>query len=117
RHRDHVSACLCHMLYCIESWTPYNLASFILKRMEKTQNKHKELLPYGMILSRLFKHVVSVFPKLAPDNYLSFDHVMHPIAPNYEQKTQSDHGKKRPHESNASSSSATQKSSLIITST
>nr|GEX14479.1 pentatricopeptide repeat-containing protein [Tanacetum cinerariifolium] len=104
-HRDHVFVCVCHMLYCIESSTPYNLAFFILKRMEKTQNKPKELLPYGMILSRLFKHVVSVFPKLAIHNYPLFDHVMHPLAPHYERKTRADQSKKRPHESNASSSS------------
>ncbi|GKB44954.1 hypothetical protein Tco_0889896 [Tanacetum coccineum] len=76
-HRDHVSVCLCHMLYCIETSTPYNLALFILKRMEKTRSKPKELLPYGMLLTRLFKHVVS------------------------------DHGKKRPRDSNASTSSTT----------
>nr|GEU80861.1 retrovirus-related Pol polyprotein from transposon TNT 1-94 [Tanacetum cinerariifolium] len=57
-HKDHVSAYLCHMLYCIESSTLYNLAFFILKRMEKTRNKPKELPPYGMLLSRLFKHIV-----------------------------------------------------------
>ncbi|GKA33241.1 hypothetical protein Tco_0719608 [Tanacetum coccineum] len=51
-HRDHVSAYLCHMLYCIETSTPYNLAFFILKRMEKTRFKPKELLPYGMLLTR-----------------------------------------------------------------
>nr|GEV81115.1 hypothetical protein [Tanacetum cinerariifolium] len=121
-HTDHVSACLCHMLYCIESLTRYNLAFFIHKRMEKTRynlaffihkrmektrNKPKELLPYGMLLSSMFKHVVFVFPELTTDNYLSFDHVMHPLAPHYERKTRSDHGKKRPRESNASSSSAT----------
>ncbi|GJT08010.1 hypothetical protein Tco_0842472 [Tanacetum coccineum] len=75
-HKDHVSACLCHMLYCIETSTRYNLAFFVLKRMEKTQSKPKELLPYGMLFTRLFKHV-----------------------------TRSDRGKKRPRESNASSSS------------
>nr|GEX00814.1 pentatricopeptide repeat-containing protein [Tanacetum cinerariifolium] len=107
-HRDHVSACLFHMLYCIESATLYNLAFLILKQMEKAQNKPKELLPYGMLFPRLFKHAVSVFPELAIDNYLSFDHVMHPLTPYYEQKTRSDHGKKRPHESNASSSSTSQ---------
>ncbi|GJY36258.1 hypothetical protein Tco_0421636 [Tanacetum coccineum] len=101
-HRDHVSACLCHMLYCIETSTPYNLAFFILKRMEKTRNKPNELLPYGMLLTRLFKHVVSVSPKLAFDRYL-----MHPLAPHYERKTRADRGKKRPHETNASSSSTT----------
>nr|GEV01383.1 retrovirus-related Pol polyprotein from transposon TNT 1-94 [Tanacetum cinerariifolium] len=77
-HKDHVSACLCHMLYFIEFLTPYNLEFFVLKRMEKTQNKPKELLPYGMLLSRLFKHVMSVFLELAIDRYLSFDRVMHP---------------------------------------
>nr|GEZ38035.1 pentatricopeptide repeat-containing protein [Tanacetum cinerariifolium] len=91
-----------------EFLTPYNLAFFILKRMQKTRNKPKELLPYGMLLSRLFKHVLFVFPELAIDNYLSFDHVMHLLAPHYERKTRSDHGKKRPRELNASSSSATQ---------
>ncbi|GJZ77139.1 retrovirus-related pol polyprotein from transposon TNT 1-94 [Tanacetum coccineum] len=107
-HRDYVSACLCHMLYCIETSTPYNLALFILKRMEKTRNKPKELLPYGMLLTRLFKHVVSVFLELAIDHHLSHDRVMHPLAPHYKQKMRSDHGKKRPRDSNASSSSTTQ---------
>nr|GEY11366.1 pentatricopeptide repeat-containing protein [Tanacetum cinerariifolium] len=106
-HKNHVFACLCHMLYYIESSTPYNLALFVLKQMEKTQNKPKELFPYGMLLSRLFKHVVSVFLELAIDRYLSFDRVVHPLAPYYERKTQSDHGKKRPRESNSSSSSST----------
>nr|GEW26267.1 hypothetical protein [Tanacetum cinerariifolium] len=73
--------------------------------MEMTRNKPKELLPYRMLLTSLFKHVVFVFPELAIDHYLSHDRVMHPLVPHYEQKTRSDHGKKRPHESNASSSS------------
>nr|GEX98516.1 probable WRKY transcription factor 27 [Tanacetum cinerariifolium] len=60
------------------SSTPYNLAFFILKRMEKTRNKPKELLPGGILLSRLFKHLMSVFPELLIDNYPSFDHVMYP---------------------------------------
>ncbi|GJT18526.1 hypothetical protein Tco_0877232 [Tanacetum coccineum] len=97
-HKDHVSACLSHMLYCIETSTSYNLAFFILKRMAKTRNKPKELLPYGMLLTILFKHVVSIFLELAIDHYLSHDRVMHPLAPHYERKTRSNHGKQRPHE-------------------
>ncbi|GJZ69665.1 hypothetical protein Tco_0633215 [Tanacetum coccineum] len=106
-HLDHVFVCLCHMLYSIETSTPYNLAFFILKRMEKTRNKPKELLPYGMLLTRLFKHVVSIFPELAIDHYISYDRFMHPLAPHYERKTRSDHGKKIPHDLNSSSSSTT----------
>ncbi|GJW62410.1 hypothetical protein Tco_0111745 [Tanacetum coccineum] len=107
-HRDHVSACLCRMLYCIETSTPYNLAFFILKRIEKTRFKLKELLPYGMLLTRLFKHVMSVSPELAFDHYLSHDRAMHPLAPYYERKTRADRGMKRPRKSNASSYSTTQ---------
>ncbi|GKA22409.1 hypothetical protein Tco_0708371 [Tanacetum coccineum] len=60
-----------------------------------------------MLLTILFKHVVSIFLELAIDHYISYDRVMHPFTPHYERKTQSDHGKKRPRDSNASSSSAT----------
>ncbi|GJX79042.1 hypothetical protein Tco_0327191 [Tanacetum coccineum] len=106
-HRDHVSVCLFHMLYCIETSTPYNLAFFILKRMEKTRSKPKELLPYGMLLTRLFKHIVSISPELAFDHNLAHDRAMHPLAPHYERNTRAYRGKKRTRESNASSSSTT----------
>ncbi|GJX05587.1 hypothetical protein Tco_0191503 [Tanacetum coccineum] len=75
--------------------------------MEKARNKPKGLLPYGMLLTTLFKHVVSIFPELAIDHYLSHDRVMHPFVPHYERKTRSDHGKKRSRDSNASSSFTT----------
>ncbi|GJW03383.1 hypothetical protein Tco_1562239 [Tanacetum coccineum] len=104
-HRDHVPACLCHMLYCIETSTKYNLAFFILKRMERIRNNPKVILPYGMLLTRLFNHVVSNFPELAIDRYILYDRVMHPLAPHYERKTRSDHGTKRCRDSNPSSSS------------
>ncbi|GJU07483.1 hypothetical protein Tco_1123913 [Tanacetum coccineum] len=107
-NKDHVSSCLCHMLYCIETSTPYNLAFFILKRMENTRFKPKKLIPYGMLLTRLFKYVMSRSPELAFDHYLSYDRVMHPLAPHYERKPRADRGKKRSRETNVSSSSITQ---------
>ncbi|GKB74731.1 hypothetical protein Tco_0936143 [Tanacetum coccineum] len=76
--------------------------------MEKTRFKPNELLPYGMILTRLFKHVVSVSPEIAFDHYLSHDRAMHPLTSHYKQKTRADRGTKRPRELNASSSSTTQ---------
>ncbi|GJZ67087.1 hypothetical protein Tco_0630327 [Tanacetum coccineum] len=60
-----------------------------------------------MLYELMFKHVVSVFPELAIDRYISHDRVMHLISPHYEQKMRSDCGKKRPRESNASSSYTT----------
>ncbi|GJR19193.1 hypothetical protein Tco_0967720 [Tanacetum coccineum] len=104
-HRDHVPACLCHMLYCIETSSKYNLAFFILKRMESIRNTPKANLPYGMLLTRLFTHIVSNFPELSNDHYILCDRVMHPLAPHYERKTQSDHGTKRCLSSNPISSS------------
>ncbi|GJY94019.1 retrovirus-related pol polyprotein from transposon TNT 1-94 [Tanacetum coccineum] len=67
--------------------------------MEKARFKPKELLPFGMLLTRLFKHVVSISPKLDFDHYLSHDRAMHPLAPHYERKTRADRSMKRSHES------------------
>ncbi|GKD09324.1 hypothetical protein Tco_1189009 [Tanacetum coccineum] len=54
-----------------------------------------------MLLTRLFKHIVSISPELAFDHYLTHDRAMHPLASHYERKTRADRGKKRPRESNA----------------
>ncbi|GJR89128.1 hypothetical protein Tco_0213139 [Tanacetum coccineum] len=74
---------------------------------QKTRNKPKKLLPFGMLLTRLFKHIVSISPELAFDHYLTHDRAMHPLSPHYERKTRADRGKKRPRESNARSFSTT----------
>ncbi|GJW41954.1 hypothetical protein Tco_0070753 [Tanacetum coccineum] len=60
---------------------------------------------YGMLLTRLFTHIVSNSPELSNDRYILCDRVMHPLAPHYELKTRSDHGMKRCRSSNPSSSS------------
>ncbi|GJS06929.1 hypothetical protein Tco_0363725 [Tanacetum coccineum] len=75
--------------------------------MERTRFKQKELLLYGMLLTRLFKNVVSVSHELAFDHYLSHDRDMHSLVPHYERKIRADRGKKIPCESNANSSSST----------
>nr|GEW90949.1 retrovirus-related Pol polyprotein from transposon TNT 1-94 [Tanacetum cinerariifolium] len=69
------------------------------------RNKSDENGIVSINKARLFKNVVSIFPEFAIDHYISYDRVMHPLAPHYERKIRSDHGKKRPHDSNASSSS------------
>ncbi|GKE79483.1 hypothetical protein Tco_1545603, partial [Tanacetum coccineum] len=104
-HRDHVPTCLCHMLYCIETYTKYNLAFFILKRMESIRNTPKAILPYGMLLTRLFTHIVSDLTESSNNRYILCDRVMHPLTPHYERKTRSDHGTKRFRSFNPSSSS------------
>ncbi|GJS36207.1 retrovirus-related pol polyprotein from transposon TNT 1-94 [Tanacetum coccineum] len=62
-------------------------------------------VPIIMLLTRLFTHIVSNFPELSDDRYILCDRVMHHLTPHYERKTKSDHGTKRRHQSNPSSSS------------
>ncbi|GJV09187.1 hypothetical protein Tco_1346843, partial [Tanacetum coccineum] len=45
-NRDHVPACLCHMLYCIARSEQYNLAFFIAKRMEFVTKQPRLIIPY-----------------------------------------------------------------------
>nr|GEY40970.1 retrovirus-related Pol polyprotein from transposon TNT 1-94 [Tanacetum cinerariifolium] len=94
---------------CLTSWFLKKQTALAISTTEGeyTRNKPKELLPYGVLLTRLFKHVVSVFLELAIDHYISYNRVIHPFAPHYERKIRSDHGKKRPRDLNASSSSTT----------
>ncbi|GKF15153.1 hypothetical protein Tco_0056615 [Tanacetum coccineum] len=65
-HRDHYSASLAHMLYCIVVEEQYNLAYFFVKRIECARATPNANLPYGM--------------------------VMHPLALKQIRKPQSDHG-------------------------
>ncbi|GJQ96360.1 hypothetical protein Tco_0007499 [Tanacetum coccineum] len=110
-NRDHVPACLCHMLYCIAKSEHYNLAYFIAKRMKFVTKQPRLILPYGMLLTQLFKYVISVNPELSNDHYVLYDRVMYPLAAQQEQKTRKDYDTKRGHHSTSSSSAFGQPSS------
>ncbi|GJW73510.1 hypothetical protein Tco_0132880 [Tanacetum coccineum] len=45
------------MLYCLENGQPFNLAYFIIRRMCYFRDRRDKVLPYGMILIRLFKNL------------------------------------------------------------
>ncbi|GJZ05768.1 hypothetical protein Tco_0539561 [Tanacetum coccineum] len=51
-HRDHLSASLTHMLYCIFAEEQYNLAYFFVKRIEYARATPIANLPYDMFLTR-----------------------------------------------------------------
>ncbi|GJZ11783.1 hypothetical protein Tco_0546542 [Tanacetum coccineum] len=61
-HRDHLSASLAHMLYCIVAEEQYNLAYFFVKRIECARATPTANLPYGMFLTRLIEHMLSQPP-------------------------------------------------------
>ncbi|GJU93951.1 hypothetical protein Tco_1318707 [Tanacetum coccineum] len=56
-HRDHLPACLAHILYCILAEQQYNLAYFFVKRIESARATPKAHLPYDMFLTRKLKNL------------------------------------------------------------
>ncbi|GJT97627.1 hypothetical protein Tco_1093145 [Tanacetum coccineum] len=63
-HRDHLPACLAHMLYCVVAEEQYNLAYFFVKRIQCARATPTANLPYGMFLTRLYRHVMEMYPHL-----------------------------------------------------
>ncbi|GKC22892.1 hypothetical protein Tco_1025042 [Tanacetum coccineum] len=75
-HQDHLPACLAHILYCILDEQQYNLAYFFVKRIKSARATPKAHLPYGMFLTRLFRHVMELYPHLDNGIYDIVERVM-----------------------------------------
>ncbi|GJT00069.1 hypothetical protein Tco_0821238 [Tanacetum coccineum] len=103
-HRDYLSSSLAHMLYCIVAEEQYNLAYFFVKRIKCARATPNANLPYGMFLTRLFRHVMEHYPHLDNGIYNVVDRVMRPLALKQTQKPQSDHGMPKARHSVSSSS-------------
>ncbi|GKA68428.1 hypothetical protein Tco_0768345 [Tanacetum coccineum] len=79
--------------------------------MEFVTKQARLILPYGMLLTRLFKYVMSESPELFNESYVLCDCVMYPLAAQQERKTRKDYGPKRGRHSTSSSSAFDQPSS------
>ncbi|GJX72361.1 hypothetical protein Tco_0309532 [Tanacetum coccineum] len=110
-NRDHVLACLCYMLYCIVRSKKFNLAYYMAKQMEWVTKQARLILPYDMLLTRLFNFVMSESPELVNESYVLYDRVMNPLTAQQERKTRKDHGIRRGRRSTSSSSTFDQPSS------
>ncbi|GJW11937.1 hypothetical protein Tco_1577764 [Tanacetum coccineum] len=110
-NRDHVPACLCYMLYCVVHSKKFNLAYFMAKRMEWVTKQKRLILPYGMLLTRLFKVIMNENRKLYNESYVLYDRVMNPFAAQQERKPRKDRGTRRGRHSTSSSSAFDQPSS------
>ncbi|GJX12162.1 hypothetical protein Tco_0202021 [Tanacetum coccineum] len=108
---DHVPACLCYMLYCVVHSERFNLAYFMTKRMEWATKQKRLILPYGMLLTQLFKFIIGENPKLENESYVLYDRVMTPLATQLERKPRRDHGTRKGRHSISSSSAFDQPSS------
>ncbi|GJZ13139.1 zf-CCHC domain-containing protein [Tanacetum coccineum] len=94
-HRDRLPACLAHMLYCVVAEEQYNLAYFFVKRIECAKATPTANLPYGMFLTRLFRHVIELYPHLDNGIYDVVERVMRPLALRQTRRPRSDRGKAR----------------------
>ncbi|GJZ00619.1 hypothetical protein Tco_0518048 [Tanacetum coccineum] len=99
------------MLYCAVHSERFNLAYYMAKRMEWVTKQARLLLPYGMLLTRLFTFIMSEFPELNNESYVLYDRVMNPLAAQLERKPRRDRGMRRGHHSTSSSSDFDQPSS------
>ncbi|GJZ71966.1 hypothetical protein Tco_0635817 [Tanacetum coccineum] len=78
-NKDHINACLAYMLYCLSVQKPFNLAYYIVKRMESVTRSDVMVLPYGILLTRLFEHVRTTHPIAISDLHYLSNHVMVPL--------------------------------------
>ncbi|GJR05313.1 hypothetical protein Tco_0528297 [Tanacetum coccineum] len=79
--------------------------------MEFVTKQARLILPYGMLLTRLFKYVMGESPELFNESFVLYDRVMYPLTAQQERKTRKDYGMKRGRHCTSSSSAFDQPSS------
>ncbi|GJY27130.1 hypothetical protein Tco_0401856 [Tanacetum coccineum] len=77
-NKDHPNVCLLYMIYCLATQKPFNLA-YIAKRMASVIKSDLMVLPYAMLLTRLYRHVHTTQPIAITNIHFLADHVMIPI--------------------------------------
>ncbi|GJU10468.1 hypothetical protein Tco_1132864 [Tanacetum coccineum] len=77
-NRDHTQAVIALMLYCLENKQPFNLAYFIIRRMYFFRDRRDKVLPYIMILTRLFKNLKANMAQGSFDERYKLDLIDHP---------------------------------------
>ncbi|GKD73940.1 hypothetical protein Tco_1332222, partial [Tanacetum coccineum] len=92
-HRGRLPACLAHMLYCVVTEEQYNLAYFFVKRIECARATPTTNLPYGIFLTRLYRHIMETYPHFDNGIYDIVNRVMRPSVLRQTRRPQSDHDK------------------------
>ncbi|GJR45444.1 hypothetical protein Tco_1313547 [Tanacetum coccineum] len=80
-NRDHVNACTAYVLYYLTIKRKFNFTLMILYRMEEVKNKSNGPMPFAMLLTRLYHHMLRTNPQaiVPPDRFTFHDHVMNPL--------------------------------------
>ncbi|GJU48402.1 hypothetical protein Tco_1217957 [Tanacetum coccineum] len=80
-NRKHVNACTAYMLYYLTIKRKFNFTLMILYRMEEVKNKCDGPMPFAMILTRLYNHILQTNPQaIVPLARFTFhERVMNPL--------------------------------------
>ncbi|GKD92316.1 hypothetical protein Tco_1372153 [Tanacetum coccineum] len=103
-NKDHLNDCLVYMLYCLSTQKPFNLAYCMVKRMVGVIKKEKMVFPYGMLLTRLYRHVSTFQPCPLIDKHFLTPNVMVPLTARREKRLTVDEKRSQPSTSSSSSS-------------
>nr|GEV01772.1 hypothetical protein [Tanacetum cinerariifolium] len=103
-NKDHPNACLVYMLYCLTIQKLFNLAYYTAMRIASVIKSNFMVLPYGMLLTRLYKHVHTTHLFSISDIHYLVNHVMIPLTEGKTRRIMIDG--KRPHPQTPSESSS-----------
>ncbi|GKB54081.1 hypothetical protein Tco_0904834 [Tanacetum coccineum] len=81
------------MLYSVVAEEQYNLAYFFVKRIQCARATPTANIPYGMFLTRLYRHIMETYPHFDNGIYDIVVRVMRPLALKQTQRPRSDRGK------------------------
>ena len=79
KDRNCIPSCVAHMLYCILTRQPYNLAYLFAMRFMHLKDDDRKSMPYGMLLTRVYNFFMSNYPYLQNDQYNLVVGVLEPI--------------------------------------
>ncbi|GKA99227.1 pentatricopeptide repeat-containing protein [Tanacetum coccineum] len=100
RHEEEIDVFEYQVLTCEIEPTLKPLEEII---QENVTRQKRLILPYGMLLTRLFNVIMNKNPELNNESYVLYDHVMNPLAAQQERKLRKDRGTRRGHHSTSSS--------------
>ncbi|GJW46339.1 hypothetical protein Tco_0077985 [Tanacetum coccineum] len=78
-NKDHLNACLVYMLFYLATQKPFNLTYYMAKRMVGVIKNDVMVLPYGMLLTRLYRHVLAIQPCPLTNGHFLTAHDMVPL--------------------------------------
>nr|GEW86271.1 hypothetical protein [Tanacetum cinerariifolium] len=79
--RNKVKGCTAYMLYYLTIRRKFNFTSMIIYRIKEVIKKHKGPMPFAMLLTRLYNHILAINPQaIVPISRFTFhEHVMNPL--------------------------------------